>query len=212
MNEAKWGGVLAATAACACLPRPLVHGAADCACAGVLMAFAALSASVSCDFWAVLQEMSPDFAMGSDFWVVLGGCCAAPTSLTWENAGAVWPFGLNSPAKPPRSREWASMALQVARLVRRLPPLPSFRSRPGSLRAAPPPPPPLPAATPIAPAALPPLPLRSHRFARAPAACVPRSHRSRRSRRSRRAVSHSPSSPYSESGGKTRLQSFNGMG
>ena len=145
--------MLAATAACACLPRPLVHGAADCACAGVLMAFAALSASVSCDFWAVLQEMSPDFAMGSDFWVVLGGCCAAPTSLTWENAGAVWPFGLNSPAKPPRSREWAFMALQVARLVctllplplqvarlvRRLPPLPSFRSRPGSLRAAPPP-------------------------------------------------------------------------
>ena len=60
-----------------------------------------------CDFWAILQEMGADFAMGLDFWVVFRRRYAAPTSLTWGNVGVLKPFGPNPPAKPPRSREWA---------------------------------------------------------------------------------------------------------
>ena len=57
------------------------------------------------DFWAVLQEMGADFAMGSDFCVVSRGRCAALIPLTWGNVGILKPFWLNSPAKPPRSHE-----------------------------------------------------------------------------------------------------------
>lgn len=57
------------------------------------------------DFWAVLQEMGADFAMGSDFCVVSRGRCVALIPLTWGNVGILKPFWLNSPAKPPRSHE-----------------------------------------------------------------------------------------------------------
>ena len=77
-------------------------------------------APIPCDFWMVLQEMSPDFAMGSGFLCgfpqVLCGSDSADLGKRWRSK----PFGLKSPAKPPRSRErglrgFVLTALRLAR-------------------------------------------------------------------------------------------------
>ena len=69
-----------------------------------------------CGFWMVLQEMGADFAMVLDFCAVFGGGCSLSTSPTWGNADAGWCFGPVRPAKPPRSCERDSRALEVADL------------------------------------------------------------------------------------------------
>lgn len=122
---------------------------------------------------------------------VLGFCAVfrrrrpPSTSLTWGNAVAARPFGLNPPAKPPRSRKRAShsAASCPASLPR------SRRSRRG----------------PVAPAATPSFRPRPH---------YPDSLRAAFGAHARTFVfpfSTFPS-PYSESWGNTRLQSFSGKG
>lgn len=74
------------------------------ACSSVV---AASPAGAPRGFWAVLQEVGADFAMG----------CSPSAQPTWGNAGILWRFGLIRPAKPPRSRK---RGLRVAREARRL--------------------------------------------------------------------------------------------
>lgn len=51
-----------------------------------------------------------------DFCAVPGGSCSLSAYPTWGNADAGWRFGLIRPAKPPRSCERDSLALEVAHL------------------------------------------------------------------------------------------------
>ena len=66
-------------------------------------------------FWAVLQEVGADFAMGLDFCAVFGGGRSPLAPPTWKNAGAARRFGPIRPAKPPRSCKWGSRVARGAR-------------------------------------------------------------------------------------------------
>lgn len=117
---------------------------------------------------------------------VLGFCAVfrrrrpPSTSLTWGNAVAARPFGLNPPAKPPRSRKRASHSAASC------PASPPRSHRPRR--------------DPIVPAATPlPRQLACRVRCPCPHLCIP-------------LLDLPPPFPYSESGGKTRLQSFSGKG
>ena len=53
------------------------------------MPVATLPAAAPRGFWALLQEMGADFAMGSGLLGGFRGRCAVSNPMTWGNAGAV---------------------------------------------------------------------------------------------------------------------------